>query len=364
MDVARLRAAFPVLRETAYLNAGTCGPVPEVALDAAVEALRSGAADGRGVAFYERVHELTDGLRERYARLLGAGVEDVALTAGTSDGVARVVAGLRLGAGDEVLTADDEHPGLLGALMAAQRCSAITVRTAPLAQIADAVDDRTRLIACSHVAWSSGAFAPDLREVARTIPVLLDGAQGLGAVPIDVHALGVQFYAGSGQKWLCGPVGTGALWVAPAWHDRLGLPAVPFPSLATPAAGLDSALVPGALRFDSPSMDLSALAAAVAAFDVLDAAGWPAVQDRARALAATLAQRLAAAGLRVIPRGDSTLVAWATDDDATALATRERLAAEGVVIRDLPGAARLRASVGGWSDEQDLDRLVAALGAG
>ena len=48
------------------------------------------------------------------------------------------------------------------------------------------------------------------------MPVLLDGAQGVGAVPIDVATLGCAFYAGSGQKWLCGPVGSGMLWIAPA----------------------------------------------------------------------------------------------------------------------------------------------------
>src|SRR6185437_9638958 len=99
----------------------------------------------------------------------------------------------------------------------------IEVRTAPLEALAEAVDPaRTKLVACSHVSWVTGRLAPAaLAEVGREIPVLLDGAQGVGAVPVDLEALGCAFYAGAGQKWLCGPVGTGMLWVAPAWRDRL-----------------------------------------------------------------------------------------------------------------------------------------------
>jgi L-cysteine/cystine lyase len=78
-------------------------------------------------------------------------------------------------------------------------------------------------------------------------------------------------------------------------------------------------------------------------------------------LAAVLARRLRDAGHRVAARGPSTLVAWGADDDAAAVALRDRLAADAIVVRDLPGAGRLRASVGAWNDESDLDRLLEAL---
>ncbi len=88
------------------------------------------------------------------------------------------------------------------------------VRQVPLAEVADAVGPRTRLVACSHVGWMSGSVAP--AELAQLdVPVLLDGAQGVGAIGVDVHALGCDAYAGAGQKWLCGPDGTGMLWVSP-----------------------------------------------------------------------------------------------------------------------------------------------------
>jgi L-cysteine/cystine lyase len=367
MDAARLRAAFPVLERTAYLNAGTCGPLPAAAQNAALEAWRFATEEGRSGAFYERLMPLADQLRERYAGLLGAArPEDVALTAGTSDGCARVVAGVTLGPGDEILTADDEHPGLQGPLIAARAYRGVAVRAVPLAEIPDAVSENTKLIACSHVSWHSGAVAPVGAIVAaaraRDIPVLLDGAQGVGAVPVDVRALGVTAYAGSGQKWLCGPVGCGMLWVAPELAERVAAPAPAYRGLADHDAGLASGLVDTALRWDVPSQDLATIVAAAAAFDILAEAGLAAVQERAIGLAAGLASSLAEAGCDVVPRGETTLVSWVAEGgDEGAVAVRDRLQAAGVAIRNLPGTGRLRASVGAWNDEDDLQRLLSAL---
>jgi L-cysteine/cystine lyase len=367
MDAARLRAAFPVLERTAYLNAGTCGPLPAAAQRAAVEAWRFATEEGRSGAFYERLMPLSDQLRARYASALGAArAEDVALTAGTSDGCGRVVAGVSLGPGDEILTADDEHPGLQGPLIAARLQRGVTVRAVPLAEIADAVSENTKLIACSHVSWHSGAVAPVAAIVAAAraydIPVLLDGAQGVGAVPVDVGALGVAAYAGSGQKWLCGPVGCGMLWIAPELSERIAALAPAYRGVADHDAGLASGLVDDARRYDLASQDLTTVAAAAAAFDILAEAGLALVQERAIGLAASLASSLAAAGFAVVPRGDTTLVSWAVEGgDEAAIAVRDRLQAGGVIIRDLPGAGRLRASVGAWNDEDDLQRLLTAL---
>jgi L-cysteine/cystine lyase len=367
MDAARLRAAFPVLGRIAYLNAGTCGPLPAAAQRAAVEAWRFGTEEGRSGAFYQRLMPLSDQLRERYAGLLGARAEDVALTAGTSDGCGRVVAGIALRPGDEIVTADDEHPGLQGPLIAAREQRGVTLKAVPLAEIPDAVSENTKLIACSHVSWHSGAVAPVAAIVAAArasdIPVLLDGAQGVGAVPVDVGALGVAAYAGSGQKWLCGPVGCGMLWVAPEFSGRIAALAPGYRGVADHDVGLASGLVDTALRYDLPSQDLATIVAATAAFDILAEAGLASLQERAIGLAASLASSLAAAGFSVLPRGNTTLVSWTVDGgDEAAVAVRDRLQAGGVTIRDLPGTGRLRASVGAWNDEDDLQRLLTALG--
>jgi L-cysteine/cystine lyase len=357
VDVSALRAEFPVLEDRAYLNAGTCGPLPHAAVRASLEMLDRGSAVGRAKEYVETMIELRDRQRAAYAATLGADAADVALTTCTSDGIVRVLAGLELGPGDEVLTAPDEHPGLLGPLTTLRERRGVDVRAVAFGDLADAIGPRTKLVACSHVSWVTGAVRPPgLAEA--DVPVLLDGAQGVGAVGFDVASLGCAFYAGSGQKWLCGPIGSGMLWVASSWRERLAPLGATYLNLENANDGLAAELHPDARRYDSPGVGAETLAAAVAAHDVLASRGWPAVHERASSLAGLLASRLAEAGRTVAPRGETTLVSF---EDPDPEATRDRLAEASVIVRHLPGTSYVRASVGAWNDEDDLERLLAAL---
>lgn len=359
MNAAALRAQYPVLDSVAYLNAGTCGPLPAAAVRAGGVAGRAASDHGRGNAYFEELMWVRERLRAAYAGVIGAQPEDVSLTTSTSDGMARVLSSLSLQRGDEVLTADDEHPGLYGPLAAARAHLGIDVRAVALADIADAVTPRTRLVACSHVSWISGAFAPDaLASLGEQVPVLLDGAQAAGAVPVDVGELGCAFYAAAGQKWLCGPVGTGLLWVAPSWRERLAVTTPTWVNLSAPGDGLEAEPWPDARALDTPALSYEVMVAAMTAHDVLDVVGWSAVHERATGLAATLAERLDSTGRTVAPRGNSTLVAWEQPNPDAAVA---RLAREGVSVRSLPGTPYVRASVGAWNDKSDLEQLLAAL---
>ncbi|MCA1656602.1 MAG: aminotransferase class V-fold PLP-dependent enzyme [Actinobacteria bacterium] len=356
MHPAQLRAQFPVFERLAFLNAGTCGPVPRGAVRAASELLDVAASEGRAHGYFTRMLDLRAALRESYAALLNAQADDVAITTCTSEGVVRVLAGLELHEGDEILTSIGEHPGLLGPLAAVRAQRGVTVREVALEQIADAVTDATRLVACSHVSWIDGRIVPDLSGL--DVPVLLDGAQGVGAVPVDVAAIGCTFYAGSGQKWLCGPVGTGMLWVAPQYSERLLAPGPTYRNLADPGAGLDAVPRAGAARHDAAALSAEATALAAASLGVLGQFGWQAVHERAATLAQALADALGGRGIEVAARERTTLVSWQDPDPA---ATRARLAGAGVIIRDLPGTGLLRASVGAWNDESDLERLLSAI---
>ncbi|HEY8585067.1 MAG TPA: aminotransferase class V-fold PLP-dependent enzyme, partial [Capillimicrobium sp.] len=190
------------------------------------------------------------------------------------------------------------------------------------------------------------------------VPVLLDGAQGVGAVPVDVAELGCQFYSAAGQKWLCGPIGSGLLWVAPEWQERLPSVGPTYMNLAEPGLGLDAVPHDDARRHDTAAVSAEASAFAVAAHDVMAGLGWDAALQRAADLAEQLADALRERGHEVAPRGRTTLVGWRAEDAAT---VRDRAAEAGVTIRDLPGRGMLRASVGAWSDESDLERLLAVL---
>jgi L-cysteine/cystine lyase len=359
VDVLGLRAEFPVLQTRAYLNAGTDGPLPDGAVQAATVELAREAADGRTFAHFARRGELNAQLREAYARALGADAVDVALTTCTSDGMAQTIAGLSLRKGDEIVTSDEEHPGLLGALGAARELRGVSIREVPISDVAAAVGPRTRLVACSHVGWMSGLLAP--AELAQVdVPVLLDGAQGVGAVPVDVRALGCDAYAGAGQKWLCGPDGLGMLYVSPRLSERLEVSRRGYANLQDPSSGIDARLHEDARRFDTLSLSAEAVACALAAVQLLESAGWDAVHARARALAGRLAEQLLERGRSVEPRDDTTLVSFASTDPES---ERDLLAERGCVVRNIPGRDWLRASVGAWNDESDLDRLLSSLAA-
>jgi L-cysteine/cystine lyase len=359
-DPAAFRAQFPVLARVSYLNAGTEGPLPQRAADAVRDRIEGELNGGRaGKAYMDVVRGLAGDLRAGYARVLGADPADVALTGSTTDGVNTVLAGLSLRPGDEIVTSDEEHPGLLAPLGRLKRLAGVTVTVAPFAQVAEAVTSSTRLVACSHVSWVSGQVVDSAALVATGVPVLLDAAQGIGAVTVDVHALGCAFYAGSGQKWLCGPEGSGALYVNRERLDEVIAPWPGYGSVADASHALDSGPAENAARLDHGFPPGLRSAWALASLSVFEEAGWEWVYGRAAELASALAGSLAERGLEVGPRGHSTLVAWKPrpeDLDAEVA----RLAEAGFVVRSIPSHGLIRASVGAWSSEEELAALADA----
>jgi L-cysteine/cystine lyase len=163
-------------------------------------------------------------------------------------------------------------------------------------------------------------------------------------------------YAAAGQKWLCGPDQSGFLYVHEDWIERLGAPWPGYQSLSDSSRAEELPLAEGAMRFDLGFPAPHDGAWGVAAFEVFEQAGWDEVLSRGPTLAAQLADRLRERGLEVAPRGASTLVSWSVPDPDEFV---ERAAAADVVIRNLPGRGVVRASVGAWSDESDLERLLA-----
>ncbi len=362
-DPAAFRAQFPVLDHVSYLNAGTEGPLPQRAADAVTRRIEAEVTGGRaGKAYIEVIRGLAGDLRAGYARVLGCDAADVALTGSTTDGVNTVLGGLSLRPGDEIVTSDEEHPGLLAPLGRLKRVAGVTVTVAPFAKIAEAVTPSTRLVACSHVSWVSGQVVDSAALAATGVPVLLDAAQGIGAVAVDVRALGCAFYAGSGQKWLCGPEGSGCLYVSRERLEELTVPWPGYGSVADASHALDSGPAENAARLDHGFPPGLRSAWALASLSVFEDAGWEWVHSRSAELAAGLADSLAQRGLEVGPRGRSTLVAWkprADDLDAEVA----RLAEAGFVVRSIVSHGLIRASVGAWSSEEELAALVDAAAA-
>lgn len=343
------RAAFPVLEHVAYLNAGTNGPLARATAEAMIAEQLVDLAQGRGgEPYFSRVLAMRGELRAKLAGLLAVAPEQIALTRSTTDGCNLVVAGLGLGPDDEVVTSDEEHFGLLGAL----EVSPAQVKAVPAERMLDAVTDRTRLIAVSHVSWVSGNLLEPERLKAETgLPVLVDGAQSVGAIPVEAAQL--DFYTVSGQKWLCGPDATGCLVVAdPA---ALGLA---FPTyFAQTEHEPDGSYVPreGAERFDTGWIGGSILAGLAAALD--EAPVWR--FERVAAMAELCRERLAERFEVVTKPGQAGLVSFRPEGDPTELVASLR--EQGVVVREIPRRGLVRVSCGWWTSEEDLDRLLAAL---
>jgi L-cysteine/cystine lyase len=358
------RAEFPVLAHTAYLNTGTFGPLPRRTVETVIERERDELEHGRsGPRYFPGLRELRERVRAALARVVGAGPGEIAITRSTTDGCNVVLAGLDLAPEDEIVTTDLEHFGLLGALGA----RGVRVRVAPLAgrSVAEVPDlisrelsPRTRLIAVSHVSWATGQVLPLAALAELGPPVLADGAQGAGAVPVDVSGLGCAFYTVSGQKWLLGPDATGGLYVRGDWVERLR---VAFPSYYGQAGHEPdgtTTFVEGAPRFDVGTVAGPTLAGLEVSLSLAEELG-PERFVRARELTERCRSLLAERAHVVTEPGQATLVSWRPAEPAAEVVAR--LAAAGVVVRDLPRWGWVRASVGWWSSEDDLQRLVAAL---
>ncbi len=345
------RAQFPVLERIAYLNAGTFGPLARGTVDAVRAELERDFEHGRsGAATFERNLALRAELRRQLAGLVGADAATVALTSSTTDGCNIVLGGLGLGADDEVVTTSQEHFGLLGALGAS--AARIVVSEPDPERILAAVTPRTRLLALSQVLWTTGRVLPvrELRERSR-VPVLVDGAQSVGAIPVD--CAGLDFLTVSGQKWLCGPDTTGALVVADPERLRVAAPSYFSQQGYEP----DGAFTPseGAARFEPnwwPASSLAGLLAALRGRPDWAFARAAASAERCRALLRPLVEV-------VVPEQRSTLVSFRPEAEPAALVAR--LAEQDVHVREIPGSGLVRVSCGWWTNDRDLERLLAGL---
>jgi selenocysteine lyase/cysteine desulfurase len=220
-----------------YLNTASLGPTPlsvRARMDAAWVELEQNPVfeaynDGP-------LHLQCDHAREQVAVLLGCRSAELLITRSTTDAMNVLASGLRLDAGDHVLLTDQEHEGGTYCWTNLARRRGIIVDTIPIApedsdpavivaRFARAITPRTRVVSVSHVVSATGYCMPipEIAALARAHDILcvVDGAQALGQIPVDVKALGCHAYAAPGHKWLMGPKGTGMLYLAPGTGDRI-----------------------------------------------------------------------------------------------------------------------------------------------
>jgi L-cysteine/cystine lyase len=349
---------FPVLERVAYLNAGTFGPLAQETIDAMAAQTDIELEGGRGgKPYFDHLVDTRARVRGLFAELVGTTPEHVALTASTTMGCQIVLAGLRLEPGDEIVTTDEEHFGLLGPLHvsgAQVRVAGTRGRTGEdtLEAVLAEVGPQTRLIALSHVSWMTGHILPVDRIKAETgLPLLVDGAQSVGAIPVDVGD--ADFYTVSGQKWLCGPDATGALYVRDL--DALALVLPTYWSREAHEPDGTFAPVESAQRFDTGPIPVPSLAA----LEVALKAAPPSRFEDARTLAERCRELLSERFDVITQARQGTLVTFVPEGDSSG--TVARLYDAEVVVRDIPDTGWVRVSCGYWNTEEHLGRLLDAL---
>lgn len=333
------RRHFLIPSGVAYCNTGTLGASPREVVDALVHGIEKleaeladwpyFQADGEPLTGYQKLTEL----RAQMGALMNGSVDEIAIVQNATMGMGFLANGLDLDAGDEVLSTDQEHGGGIGPWRLKAKRYGIVVKELPLLDavqqgpdavvrlFADAMTPRTRVVMFSQITSGLGIHLPtaELCALARENGALsiVDGAQAIGQVRVDVERLGCDAYVGSPHKWLMAPKGTGALYIKRNVQERI------WPTLASYAWDDDEA---GAFRFMQYGTGSLPVAHGLrAALDFIDAIG----MDRIERWDLMLANRLRD-GLAEIPR-----VRLASPDDRRFASAITTFAVDGVAARQL-----------------------------
>jgi L-cysteine/cystine lyase len=376
---ARIRAEFPVTQRYRYFNAGTNGPLPQRTHDTLVANAQREVTEGRiGVAALTNLLQNLSDTRMAAAKLLRCDASEITLTRNTTEGMNIALMGLNWRAGDEVVTATTEHPGGLHPVYLLHQRYGVTVRMTkiglpevdPVAELRAALSHGARAVVLSHVNWATGMVLPlrELADLAHDAGALLicDAAQAAGMVPSNVYDLGVDAYACSGQKWLCGPDGVGALFVRrDRWSD-IQQTFIGFFGIQFGMSDHDGNYVPAdtARRYDVSMVYPGGLRALQTSLRWIgEDIGWDWVYQRVATLGRYCYEALATlSGVTMMTPRDQMagLLHFRVEGIAPPELT-EKLGAVGILIRDTHDPDANRISTGFYNTEAEIDHLRDAI---
>ena len=363
-----------VTAQSVYLNHAGVSPMPARVAAAVSETAMQFTRDPLSV-FMSRVLPAQASARARLARLMGVPTEHLALTKNTGHGLSIVADALRLDAGDNVVSVSCEYPSVVYPWYAQADRGIETRLVTPrpdgmfTAEDLDAVmDDRTRVVTVSWIQFGTG-FRCDLAAItaaahARNALVIVDVIQGLGALPLNVEALGIDIAVTGVHKWLMAPPGTGGLYVAPHVLDRLrlvnmGAGAVVDVMKFDP---LDFDVKPTVQRYEEGSPNALGLVGLDASLSLLEDVGVDAISTQIMMLSEYAAQKLDAKNYHVVsPRADHQRAGLVT--------FKHRALPNGSVLQTLTDAKVIAAVRGGnlrfsphfYNTTEEIDRAVDAL---
>ncbi len=378
--LAAVREALPALGAGIYLNTGSVGPLPAetaAAMDEyAARELRTGRAHPADFdLFLERMAEARAGI----AAILATDVAAIAMTHSSTDAMNMAVWSIDWRPGDRVVTTNQEHAGGMGPLVSVRDRFGVALDIADIgdggdpdsvvAAVTELLYPSTRLVAISHVVWTTGARLPVERIAAvareRGIPVAIDGAQAVGAIPVAVDEIGADFYAVPGQKWLLGPEGTGALWVSRGALERAAPGHAGWFSFDRIGFDGTAELHRDARRYEASNYHRPSIVGLARSCGWLSMyIGLPWIHATGMASAAAAADRLAAIpGVELVtPRAAmATLVTFRIGGWPAQAALDELGSRIFAIARTIPPLDAIRISVGFFTSEAEIERFAAAV---
>lgn len=376
--LAAVREALPAIAAGTYLNAGSVGPLPSEVHRAMTEVAERQLRVGRATEddHLELLGRM-DEARAAVAAVMVAAPGSIALTHSTTGALNIAGWAIDWRPGDRIVTTRSEHIAALGPLSTVRDRFGVELDLtdigdddeSTLAALDRAIGPGTKLVAVSHVTWTTGTRLPIARIVElahdRGALVAVDGAQAIGAIPVDVTALAVDFYGIPAQKWLLGPEGMGALYVAPAvLEPALRTFAGDYSYASHDQAG-STTVQPDARRFEVSGYhppSVVGMARSVAWLSMYVGLDW--VHRRGAALAAAAAARLAAIpGVHVLTPRDrmATLLTFRIDGWPAGAAFEEISRRSFAIFRTIPALDALRISVGFYNSEEELERFAATV---
>jgi len=381
-----VRDRFLLDPDIVFLNHGSFGACPAEVLE--VQWQWQCEMERNPVAFLgRRSAGLLREARQALAGYLGANADDLVFVTNATTGVNAVARSLDLRPGDEVLTTDLEYGACLATWTLACRQQGARLRQVPvhlpfdadalLRDLAAAITPRTRLLFVSHIASTTALIMPVAALVAwghaQGLPVFIDGAHAPGQLPLDLDALGADYYAGNAHKWLCAPKGSAFLHVHPSRQAGLHAPITSWGEAEGSGGhtGFEAFLGRGVLerRFQwQGTRDPSAFLAVPAAIDFQRQHDWPTVRARCHQMAMSLMHRVADR-YDLAPIGPDEAFAQmaplpvpATDPEALRARLWDAHRIEVPVTRH-DGRTLVRVSVQAYNGLADLQALEAALQA-
>ncbi len=369
-----MRAQFQLAEGLTYLNHAAVSPLPAPCrkrMEAYIEELSQfGAA---------RYPDLPFGVlrlaRNLGSRLINARPDQIFVVRSTTQGLAVAATGIPFAEGDNVVLVEEEFPANIRPWLPLRK-RGVDVRFVPqrdgrvlLDDLVAAVDARTRALSISFVQYASG-FRADLAAIAEICRkhdtlFVVDAIQGLGVLPLDVRAMGIDFLSADSHKWMLGPEGVGIGYASDRALDRIDQAVQGWFSVQKPFdfEDMDQPLRDNAARYEEGAYNFVGISGMVGSLDLLTSIGTAALEKRLLELTDELHHGLEGIGWTVLsPRdrdSEKSGILKTTRDGLNMAALERTLADRGVLVSVRGGA--LRVAPHGYNNLEDLQRLLAAL---